>query len=315
MLKHKIKWTDKTVVITGSGSGIGRSVAIALAKKGATIHLIDLRQERITALTEELSAEPGVCNNKIHGHTIDVTNPEKLQQLATAIQNKVDILINCAGILHQGKIATAANKELHQVLDVNLWGAIYSIKSFLPLLKKSKEPNREQGSHIINIASIAGLIGAPEMAIYNASKSAILGLTESLAIELAADNIHVAAVCPGSVKTNLGRDGRFSSESTAAHILRSTIRSGVEPSRVAKDIIHVVEHSSLFKLSCVELHWQFLWLCKRLFPSLYPKLASTIYHKVLDKGWLESFLSLQPNIKHWLYQCVSKAAPQEYRRY
>ncbi|MEL6259859.1 MAG: SDR family oxidoreductase [Cyanobacteria bacterium J06626_6] len=300
MLRHKIKWTDKTAVITGSGSGIGRAVAIALAKKGTTVHLIDCRQARITALVEELSAEPSLCRRKIHGHTIDVTNSEQLQQLATTIQSKVDILINCAGILHQGKIATAANKDLHRVLDVNLWGAIHSIKAFLPLMRNPKTKNQDQQSHILNIASIAGLIGAPEMAIYNASKSAILGLTESLAIELAADNIHVAAVCPGSVNTNLGRDGRFASESTAAHILRSTIRGGVEPERVAQDIIHVVERSALFKLSCVELHWQLLWLCKRIFPGLYPKLASTIYHKVLDNRLLSAFLGVRTNVKQCL---------------
>lgn len=300
MLRHNIKWADKTAVITGSGSGIGRAVAIALAKKGATLHLIDLHQERITALVEELSAEPNVCSQKVHGHTIDVTNSEKLQQLATNIQTKVDILINCAGILHQGKLGAASNQELHRVLDVNLWGAIYSIKAFLPHMKKPETTHQGQCSHIINIASIAGLIGAPEMAIYNASKSAILGLTESLTIELAADNIRVAAVCPGSVNTNLGRDGRFSSESTAAQILRSTIRSGVEPKHVAKDIIRVIERSALFKLSCVELHWQILWLCKRLFPGLYPKLASTIYHNFIDKGLLNFALPQKTNVKHCL---------------
>ncbi|MEL6555505.1 MAG: SDR family oxidoreductase [Cyanobacteria bacterium J06621_11] len=300
MLRHNIKWADKTAVITGSGSGIGRAVAIALAKRGATLHLIDRHPERITALVEQLSIEPGVCSQKVHGHAIDVTHPEKLQQLVTHIQSKVDILINCAGILHQGKLGAATHRELHQVIDVNLWGAIYSIKAFLPHMKKPNTTHRGQCSHIINIASIAGLIGAPEMAIYNASKSAILGLTESLAIELAADNIHVSAVCPGSVNTNLGRDGRFSSESTAAQILRRTIRSGVEPMHVAQDIIHVIEHTSLFKLSCVELHWQILWLCKRLFPSLYPKLASTIYHNVLDKGWLNLASSQKTNVEHCL---------------
>ena len=300
MLRQNIKWADKTAVITGSGSGIGRAVAIALAKKGATIHLVDFRQARIDALVEKLSAETSVDSCKIHGHTVDVTSPKQLKQLAENIQSKIDILINCAGILHQGKIATAANQDLHRVLDVNLWGAIYSIKAFLPIMRKFKGKESEQGSHVINIASIAGLIGAPEMAIYNASKSAILSLTESLAIELAAENIHVAAVCPGSVKTNLGRDGQFSSESTAAHILRSTIRNGVEPERVAQDIIHVIERSSLFKLSCVEPHWQLLWLCKRIFPGLYPKLSSTIYHKILDNRLLTSFLSQKTNVKHCL---------------
>ncbi|MEO0885687.1 MAG: SDR family oxidoreductase [Cyanobacteria bacterium J06648_10] len=297
MLRHNIKWAEKTAVITGSGSGIGRAIAIALAKKGATVHLIDLRQARIDALVKALSTQADVCSHKIHGHTIDVTSPEQLENLAATLQGKVDILVNCAGILHQGKIATAANKDLHRVLDVNLWGAIYSIKAFLPLMTKSK---KKDPRHIINIASIAGLIGAPEMAIYNASKSAILSLTESLSIELAADNIHVAAVCPGSINTNLGQDGQFSSESTAAQILRNTIRNGAKPEQVAKDVICVIESSSLFQLSCVELHWQFLWLCKRIFPGLYPKLASTLYHKVLDNRYLASFSSLKASVKQCL---------------
>ena len=295
MLKDKIKWAEKTVVITGGGSGIGKAVAIAVAKKGARVHLLDLRQERITAVIDELSSVVDVYGHNICGHTVDVTSPVQLEQVATTIQERVDILINCAGVLHQGKIATTPDKELHQVLDVNLWGAIYSIKAFLPQMR-----NRKQGSRIINIASIAGLIGAPEISLYNASKFAILGLTESLSIELAPENIHVAAVCPGSVSTNLCRDGLFSSESTAAQLLRRSVRSGVGPDRVAQDIIQAIESSSLFKLSCVELHWQVLWLCKRLFPALYPKLASFVYHNVLDRGLLDFPLVLKTRMRQWL---------------
>ena len=290
MLKRQIQWADKTVVITGSGSGIGRASAIALAKKGATVHLVDLHQARITALLDELSFCPNVF-----GHAVDVTQSTQLEQLAATLPGKVDILINCAGILHQGKLATTTQNEFRQVMDVNLWGVIHSIKAFLPQLR-----NQKQGSHIINIASIAGLIGAPEMAAYNTSKFAILGLTESLAIELAADNIHVATVCPGSIKTNLGQDGVFSSESIVAQTLRKTIHSGAEPERVALDIIQIIERSSAFKLSCVELHWQLLWLCKRLFPSLYPKFASLVYHQVIDKGWLDCFLMPKVKTRQWL---------------
>jgi len=293
MLKHKMSWAEKTAVITGSGSGIGRAIAIALAKKGTTVHLIDLRQDRISAVLDELSLHES--DTKIYGHTIDVTSPEQLAQLATRVQGKVDILINCAGILHQGKIATTAKKELHQVLDVNLWGVIHSIKAFLPKMK-----TQERGGHIINIASIAGLIGAPEMAIYNASKFAILGLTESLAIELAADNIHVAAVCPGSINTNLSRDGVFSSESTVAKTLKNTIHNGADPKRVAVDIIKAIESSSPFKLSCVEPHWQVLWWCKRTFPTLYPKLANFVYHKVLNQDILDFLTMPKVKTRRWL---------------
>ena len=276
LLKHKIHWSEKTAVITGSGSGIGKAIAIAMAKKGVMVHLVDFRQERIVAMLDELS-----FYSNIYGHTIDVTVPEQLKQLAKNLRGQVDILINCAGVLHQGKIATASDKELHRVIDVNLWGVMNSIKAFLPQMS-----SRKQGSHIINIASIAGLISAPEMSLYNASKCAIVGLSESLAIELASDKIRVAAICPGSVNTNLSRDGLFSSDSTVAQTLRRTIHNGVDPERVALDVIEVIEDSSLFKLSCVEFHWQILWWCKRIFPSLYPKFASIFYHNVVDKGLL-----------------------------
>ena len=164
-------------------------------------------------------------------------------------------------------------------MDVNLWGVINSIKAFLPQMS-----DRKQGSHIINIASIAGLISAPEMSLYNASKCAIVGLSESLAIELAPNKIQVATICPGSVNTNLGRDGLFSSDSIVAQTLHKTIHKGVDPERVALDVIRVIESTSLFKLSHVEFHWQILWWCKRIFPSLYPKFASIFYHNVVHRG-------------------------------
>ena len=290
MLKHKIKWDEKTAVITGSGSGIGRAIAIAMAKKGAKVHLVDIRQERIMATLDELSCDTNIC-----GHVIDVTVPEQLEQLAKNLQGQVDILINCAGILHQGKLATTTERELHQVMDVNLWGVINGIKAFLPQIS-----NRKQGGHIINIASVAGLISAPEMSIYNASKCAILGLSESLAIELASNKVQVAAICPGSVNTNLSRDGLFSSDSTVAQTLRRCIHNGIDPERVALDIIQVIESSSSFKLSGVELHWQILWLCKRIFPSLYPKFASSCYHKVVDRGLLKFFPIAKTEVRKWV---------------
>ena len=294
MLKHKIEWTQTTAVITGSGSGIGRAIAIAMAKKGVMVHLVDIRQERIAQMLDELSLYKNIC-----GHTIDVRAPEQLEQLATTLQGKVDIVINCAGILHQGEIATSTHQELHQVMDINLWGVINTIKAFLPQMRKQKQGGK-QGGHIINIASIAGLIGAPEMTLYNASKFAILGLSESLAIELASDKIQVATICPGSVNTNLSKDGLFSSNSTVAQTLRTTIQNGVNPERVALDIIQVIESSSLFKLSCVEPHWQILWFCKRMFPSLYPKFASIFYHKVVDKGFFNFFLTVKTEMRKWL---------------
>ena len=306
MPKHIINWSEKTAVITGGGSGIGKATAIALAKKGATVHVVDLHPARLAALTDELPSD--VTN--VYVHTVDVTSPEQLGQLANDIQGNIDILINCAGILHQGKLATTPNRDLHQVLNVNLWGAIYSIKAFLPKLRarqikgcQTESGQRRkhcQGSHIINIASIAGLISSPEMALYNTSKAALLGLTESLSVELAADNIQVSAVCPGSIKTNLGRDGRFSSDSTVSRVVHNSIRNGASPTLVAQDIIQVIERSSLFKLSRVEWFWQVLWLCKRLFPALYPRLSSFIYYRVIAKGLANCLLMPTQQTRQWL---------------
>ncbi|MEL6900864.1 MAG: SDR family oxidoreductase [Cyanobacteria bacterium J06606_4] len=306
MPKYDIDWSEKTAVITGGGSGIGRATAIALSQKGTTVHAVDLHPARLAALIDEL---PDNTTN-VYVHTVDVTSPEQLGQLASDIQGNVDILINCAGILHQGKLATTPNKDLHQVLDVNLWGAIYSIKAFLPKLRacqakihqteSDQKRKHHQGSHIINIASIAGLLSSPEMALYNTSKAALLGLTESLSIELVADNIQVSAVCPGAIKTNLGRDGRFSSDSTVSRVVNNSIRNGASPDLVAQDIIQVIERSSLFKLSRVEWFWQVLWFCKRLFPALYPKLASVVYHRVIAKGLANCLLMPTPKTKQWL---------------
>ncbi|WP_079509119.1 3-ketoacyl-ACP reductase [Mesobacillus jeotgali] len=186
----------KTALITGAGRGIGRAAAIALAKEGVNIGMIGRTLENLEKVTTELG-EYGV---EVSGAVADIADRESVEHAVEHIKEElgtIDILINNAGIAKFGGFLDLDPQEWEQIIQVNLMGTYYVTRAVLPGMIE------RQTGDIINIASTAGQKGAPVTSAYSASKFGVLGLTESLMLEVRKHNIRVSALTPSTVATDL----------------------------------------------------------------------------------------------------------------
>lgn len=184
---------EKIALITGGGRGIGRAIALALAHEGVRIAVAARTTEQI----EQVAAEIG---NGAIAVTCDVSDPESVVRMFGAVGERlgeVDILVNNAGIAESATLVSTTDDLWHRHLAINLSGTFYCTRAALPAMLK-----RNWG-RVINVASIAAKTGAPYIAAYSASKHGVLGLTRSVALEVAAKGITVNAICPGYVDTDM----------------------------------------------------------------------------------------------------------------
>ena len=190
---------NKVAIITGSRRGIGKAIALALAKAGANIVVSDINLDDCNKLVEEIKA----INGNALAVKTDVSNPEDVSQminLTTEKFGKVDILVNNAGIYMQKSLTDVTEQDFDRTLDINLKGVFLCSKAVVPeMIKQGK-------GKIINIASIAGQVGFANSSAYCASKGAIINITRELALELAQYKINVNAIGPGVIETDMTKD-------------------------------------------------------------------------------------------------------------
>jgi 3-oxoacyl-[acyl-carrier protein] reductase len=194
-----ISLNGKTAIVTGAGRGIGRATAIALAKEGVHLGLIGLNMSNL----EKVAAELAQFDVKVSAATADVTDLESVTHAVEHIKSDlgpIDILINNAGVAKFGGFLDLTPEEWEKIIQVNLMGVYNVTRAVLPGMIERKSGD------IINISSSAGQKGAPVTSAYSASKFAVLGLTESLMLEVRKHNVRVTALTPSTVVTDLAID-------------------------------------------------------------------------------------------------------------
>jgi 2-keto-3-deoxy-L-fuconate dehydrogenase len=180
---------NKTAIITGGGSGIGKAMAVLFAKQGATVHIIELNKENASLTVKEIVDTKG----KAIAHSCDVANQQQVVETIGVI-DEIHILVNNAGIAHIGKADTTKESDFDRVMNVNVKGVYNCIYASIPKLKK-------QGGVIINMASVASTVGLEDRFAYTTSKGAIRAMTMSVARDYLKDNIRCNSISPARVHT------------------------------------------------------------------------------------------------------------------
>ena len=180
----------KTAIITGGGSGIGKAIAVLFAKQGASVHIIELNAEAAAETVAEIQQQEGVA--KAYG--CDVSSQQQVLDVFNQI-GIIDILVNNAGIAHIGKADTTSEEDFNRVFEVNVKGAYNTLFAGISFLKKSSSPV------ILNMASIAALVGITDRFAYSMSKGAIYAMTLSVARDYLADGIRCNSISPARVHT------------------------------------------------------------------------------------------------------------------
>ncbi|QGT98669.1 Oxidoreductase, short-chain dehydrogenase/reductase family [Candidatus Syntrophocurvum alkaliphilum] len=201
------KLQGKVAIITGAGSGMGRAIGILFAKEGAKVVLADYNAQTVAETSDIITQHGG----KSIALTIDMAHLNQIESLIyTTIEqySKLDILVNNAGIFDESKVATEIDEAFwDKILDVNLKGPFWACKLAIPHMIKNGN-----GS-IVNIASIAGLIGGAGGAAYTTSKHGLLGLTKQISVSYGPKGIKANAICPGAIQTGMLPEESLSDES------------------------------------------------------------------------------------------------------
>lgn len=269
------KYPNKRVVITGSGSGLGRTLALKFAKLGWKVLISDLFLDRAKE-TEKLVIEAGGQGLSV---SCDVTKWEDVLNLAQIAEKEwggADIIINNAGVPGVGVMEDIPLEDWRWIIDINLMGVIHGCKAFIPMFK------RQGFGHIVNIASSAGIVSLAEMGPYNVTKAAVISLSETLRMELFGTKIGVTVVCPTFFKTNLMDQARFTDEKQLARADGFFKFALGTSNSVSRHIIRSIKRNRLYVVTQIDA--KLYWKMKRYMPQSFFTLMGFVFKSgLLDK--------------------------------
>ena len=199
----------KTAVLTGAGSGFGLECARIGAKLGMNLVLVDVQQDAL----DKAAAEMQAAGSQVLARKVDVSSAEQMEQLARDVQERFGaphFVFNNAGVGSGGLVWENTVADWEWVLGVNLWGVVHGVRLFTPMMLAAAKADPAYQGHIVNTASMAGLLTPPNMGIYNVSKHAVVSLTETLYqdLRLATDQVSASVLCPYFVPTGITQSER-----------------------------------------------------------------------------------------------------------
>jgi len=232
----------RVAAITGSGSGIGRALALDLARRGTRLALSDIDEKGLAETAERCTA----AGATVTAQPLDVADRTAVHAWADAVvadHGRVELVVNNAGVALAATVEAMSYEDFAWLMNVNFWGVVHGTKAFLPHLRAAGE------GHVVNLSSVFGLISVPTQSAYNASKFAVRGFTDALRMELAIEGSGVSCttVHPGGVKTAIARSARMDASVSAFAGSPESAREGFDrvaitsPERAARLILVGVE--------------------------------------------------------------------------
>jgi NAD(P)-dependent dehydrogenase (short-subunit alcohol dehydrogenase family) len=236
---------SKIAIVSAGGSGIGRMAAIGLAAKGATVAVLDLNGDTAEQVAQEIRAAGGTAT----AHQADGASVAEIEQAVSEVRqtvDRVDVLFNNVGMPNPHGIDDITEEQWTRCIDVNLKSNFFLTQKVLPLMRATG-----RGGSIIYTASAAGLTGSYTTPLYSLAKSGLVGLTRSLAILLAPENIRVNAVCPGPVRTPMlagfmSKGADATDEVADLYASRVPLGRVAEPSEIADAVVYLASDASSF---------------------------------------------------------------------
>jgi NAD(P)-dependent dehydrogenase (short-subunit alcohol dehydrogenase family) len=244
----------RVAVVTGAASGIGLALAQRWAAEGMRVVMADIEKDRLSEAADSLR-DKGSEVVAVPTDVSDAAQVEALAEAALAAFGSVHLLCNNAGVATGGPVTDLGLDDWKWVLQVNLWGVIHGLRAFLPGMVASGEE-----AHIVNTASVAGLLGAPWMAPYVASKFAVVGISQCLYYELASSRVGVSVLCPSWVNTNIATSYRNRPDHLGgnlpenqggplAAVAAQMLAGGMAPSEVADQVADAVRRRRFWVLT------------------------------------------------------------------
>lgn len=233
----------RQVLVTGAASGIGLECARSFARRGANLVVSDINGPALENVRVEIAAMGVQC----FALTCDVSQEASVADFAASVQQAVgpvDVLVNNAGVAFLGGFEETPMSEWRRIYDINVLGIVHCIRAFLPAMRAAGGERK-----IVNVASLAGFAPAPNMSAYAASKHAVVGLSEVLAMELHSTGISVLVVCPGIINTAIVHVSPVASGMSASQIQKLQKYyedEGCHPRVVAEDVVRSVERDDRF---------------------------------------------------------------------
>lgn len=266
--KDKSDLSGKVAFITGGASGIGAALATRLARSGAEVWIADRQYDVAEQLVQRLR-DSGAA---VHGVELDVRDPAAFElAIAETVQTagRIDYLFNNAGIGIGGEVDALSLDDWNDIIDVNLRGVVHGIQAAYPVMI------RQGSGHIVNTASMAGLVTTSAQAGYSATKHAVVALSKTMRVEAASHGVQVSVLCPGVVRTPIltgGQYGRNKSVSRENLVKLGEALRPIEPDSFAEQALRAVMRNQAIII--VPRWWKALWYLERLSPALSMRTAA-----------------------------------------
>jgi NAD(P)-dependent dehydrogenase (short-subunit alcohol dehydrogenase family) len=272
----------KVAIVTGAASGIGRALADALARRGATVVLADIDEAEVKRAADELAAGPP---GRASGAALDVTDAAAVAELVERTardHGHLDLLFNNAGVGIVGPVAELSLAHWERAIDVNLRGVVHGVVAAYPVMV------RQGSGHIVNTASMAGLIPSPMLTPYGMTKHGVVGLSTSLRMEGAALGVRVSALCPGVIDTPLLDKGNppdlpaVTGVPDGRKLLTRAIGRAYPAADLAEDALDGVARNR--PLIVTPRHARIPWRLYRLAPRLMIEFGPRLMRRVVDRA-------------------------------